>query len=64
MGQSAAKDQFITVAFGHDVVSPGGIGLDVKYGDDSTLLAGIENEKVKEALVGTHWGSPVFIEVY
>ena len=50
-GTFGSKDQFITVAFGHAVISPGGVGLDVKYGYDSTLLAGIENEKVKEVLV-------------
>jgi RHS repeat-associated protein len=50
-GTIGSKDQFITVAFGHAVISPGGIGLDVKYGYDSTLLAGIENEKVKQVLV-------------
>ena len=50
-GTLGSKEQFVTVAFGHAVYSPTGIGLDVKYGFDRFLLARSENEKIKERLV-------------
>lgn len=50
-GRIGDKTAFITVAIGWDVKSPGGVGLDVKYGRDSYLLANIENDAVKKLLV-------------
>jgi RHS repeat-associated protein len=46
------KRDFITVALGWVVKSPGGIGLDVKYGRDSVLLpAAARNEEAKKLLI-------------
>jgi RHS repeat-associated protein len=46
------KRDFITVAMGWDVKSPGGVGLDVKYGRDSVLLpAAAKSEAAKKLLI-------------